>query len=185
MDYQDFIEWLSYLAQQIRSFLGRKKRRRLTEKEESARIEEAEKIMMHALKENEALQAAKAGEGPQPWDQDWFENTENLTQDVMELASKAGWHRLQHFREILAWALASPQGQRAIASMQDCVGPDPTNPWHEPLVILANLYICAQKASHKMLREQAKGLHYSEELKSELDHKLRKLLSRNGTVVSA
>lgn len=194
MNYRNFFDWLCnlwcslsdlwhQLQWQVRSFLGLNTRRRLTEAEEAAQIEEAEKGLLQMLRKHEALEAAKAGKGPQPWDQDWFEYTESLAEDVMEVASKAGWHRLQHFREVLIWALASPQGQRAIASMQDRVGTDPTNPWHEPFVILANLYICVNRASHKMLREQAQGLNYSEGSMSDLERNLRKLLSGRGGVV--
>lgn len=190
MNYHKLLGWLEDLwcslcdlRYQIFSFLGFNMRRRLTEAEEAAQIEEAEKQLIQIGRKYEATKAAKAGEGPQPWDQDWFEYTESLAEDVMEVASKAGWHRLQHFREVLIWALASPQGQRAIASMQDRVGPDPGNPWHEPFVILANLYICVNQSSHKMLREQAKGLNYSEGLTSDLEKSLRKLLAGKGAVV--
>lgn len=167
MNADNFLEWLSNLWEQVRTLLRLPKPSSIQEQDPSE-WEELQKLIDHEVRKSQAYEAAKTGEGPQPWDQDWFESNQDITDEIIELACKAGWHRLEHFKEVLRWAMASPQGQRAVASVQDRIGPDPTNPWLEPLVILANLYISANKASHKLLREQAKRLRYSEELTSDL-----------------
>jgi hypothetical protein len=122
-----------------------------------------------------AHEKAIAGEGPQPWDQDWPESNEDLSLDVLRLAKKAGWHRVQSLRDALDWCMSSPQFQQALASVQD--GPEQAmdSPWLEPLQAFGVLYVSVAEASHQLLREQAQGLNYSDRARSELEDRLRQL----------
>lgn len=71
----------------------------------------------------DAHAAAASGEGPQTWDRDWFELQTCIEDDISDIATTIGWHRTQDFLEVLDWALASPQGQLALAEADDDASP--------------------------------------------------------------
>ena len=105
----------------------------------------------------DAHAAAASGEGPQTWDRDWFERKEAYIGDkISEIASTIGWHRTQDFLEVLDWALASPQGQRALAQAGD-----DSSPWQGALEMIDELWRPLNEASHEMLGNQAAGLGYT------------------------
>jgi hypothetical protein len=133
-------------------------------------------IMRNLRQERQHLEAAKAGEGPQPWDHDWYLYQKDFSKEIIQLAKKTGWHHIQNLIEILNWALASPQCQRALAWDLDRGEPDPNNPWSEPLSLMVSLYHPLRQASHELLREQAKGLRYPEEWAEALDQRLLSIL---------
>jgi len=111
----------------------------------------------------DAHAAAASGEGPQPWDRDWFEHQSDIGHEIFEIASTMGWHRTQDFLEVLNWALASPQGQRALAQAGD-----DASPWQGALEMIEELRGALIEASHQMLGAQADGLGYTIDAKEEL-----------------
>ena len=111
----------------------------------------------------DAHAAAASGEGPQPWDRDWFEHQVNIEDEIFEIASTIGWHRTQDFLEVLNMALASPQGQRALAQAGD-----DTSPWQGALEMIEELRRPLIEASHQMLRSRATGLGYTSEAQEDL-----------------
>lgn len=111
----------------------------------------------------DAHAAAASGEGPQPWERDWIEFQVDIEDDICEIASTIGWHRTQDFLEVLDWALASPQGQRALAATGD-----DTSPWQGALEMIDELRRPLIEASHQMIRARADGLGYTGEAKDEL-----------------
>lgn len=116
---------------------------------------------------------------PQPWEREWFASTD-LSGDIRQLASKAGWHRLQELIEIMEWALASPQGQRAADLALDQLGPDPSNPWQGPYELINEILPLLVADSHTMLRQQASGLHYSQASTDALETSLESLRQSDG-----
>ena len=74
-----------------------------------------------------------------------------------------GWHRTQDFLEVLDCALASPQGQRALAQAGDAA-----SPWQGALEMIEELRGALVEASHQMLGSQADGLGYTIDAKEEL-----------------
>ena len=111
----------------------------------------------------DAHAAAASGEGPQPWDRDWFEHQVNIEDEIFEIASTIGWHRTQDFLEVLNMALSSPQGQRALAQAGD-----DTSPWQGALEMIEELRRPLIEASHQMLRSRATGLGYTSEAQEDL-----------------
>ncbi len=111
----------------------------------------------------DAHAAAASGEGPQTWDRDWFEQQEYIGDKISEIASTLGWHRTQDFLEVLDWALASPQGQRALAQAGD-----DASPWQGALEMIEELRGPLIEASHEMLGTQAAGLGYTTDAQEEL-----------------
>ena len=112
----------------------------------------------------DAHAAAASGEGPQTWDRDWIEQKEvHIGDKIFDIASTIGWHRTQDFLEVLDWALASPQGQRALAQ----VGDD-ASPWQGALEMIEELRQSLIEASHQMLGSQADGLGYTIDAREEL-----------------
>jgi hypothetical protein len=113
----------------------------------------------------DAHAAAASGEGPQPWDRDWFEYQGQglIETKIMEISSTIGWHRTQDFLEVLNWALASPQGQRALAQAGD-----DTSPWQGALDMIKELELSLIEATHLMLDSQATGLGYTDEAREDL-----------------
>ena len=112
----------------------------------------------------DAHAAAASGEGPQTWDRDWIEQKEVYIGDKMlEIASTIGWHRTQDFLEVLDWALASPQGQRALAQAGD-----DASPGQGALEMIEELRQPLIDASHEMLGNQADGLDYTIDAREEL-----------------
>ena len=118
----------------------------------------------------DAHAAAASGEGPQPWDRDWFEHQVNIEDEIFEIASTIGWHRTQDFLEVLNMALASPQGQRALAQAGD-----DTSPWQGALEMIEELRRPLIEASHQMLRSRATGLGYTSEAQEDLWEALENL----------
>lgn len=102
-----------------------------------------------------ARDAAASGLGPQPWDRDWIAFQGGVHDPVHEMAIGIGWQRTQDFIEVLDWALASPQGQRALA-----LAGDQTSPWQGPLEMLQEIREHLVDASHEMLAAQADDLEY-------------------------
>ena len=119
----------------------------------------------------------------QPWEEDWFASTD-LSGEIRQLAAKAGWHRLQHLIEIMEWAQASPQGQRAADLALDQLGPDPANPWQGPYLLIQQILPLLVQASHTMLRQQASGLHYSQAATDALETSLEHLRQSDGYSLS-
>jgi hypothetical protein len=111
----------------------------------------------------DAHAAAASGEGPQTWDRDWFENQQDIGDKISEIASTLVWHRTQDFLEVLDWALASPQGQRALAQAGD-----DASPWQGTLEMIEELRGPLIEASHQMLGSQADGLGYTIDAREEL-----------------
>lgn len=112
----------------------------------------------------DACAAAASGEGPQTWDRDWIEQKEVYIEDKMlEIANTIGWHRTQDFLEVLDWALASPQGQRALAQAGD-----DASPWQGALEMIDELWRPLINASHEMLGSQAAGLGYTIDAREDL-----------------
>lgn len=116
---------------------------------------------------------------PQPWEEDWFASSD-LSGEIHQLAARAGWHRLQHLIEIMQWALASPQGQRAADRALDQLGPDPSNPWQGAYELINEILPLLVEASHTMLRQQASGLHYSDASTDALETSLENLRQSYG-----
>jgi hypothetical protein len=111
----------------------------------------------------DAHAAAASGEGPQIWDRDWIENEPYIEDKMSEIARTLGWHRTQDFLEVLDWALASPQGQRALAQAGD-----DASPWQGALEMIEELRGPLIEASHEMLGTQAAGLGYTTDAQEEL-----------------
>jgi hypothetical protein len=120
-----------------------------------------------------ALAEAKTGRGPQPWDRDWYERCSDVSDEIYDLASAAGWQWVQEFIEVLDWALASPQGQQA-----QVLAGQPSNPWRHELELIAHLRTNLVGASRYLLREQARQLDYSEEWDIALESALRSAAAR-------
>ena len=118
----------------------------------------------------DAHAAAASGEGPQPWDRDWFEHQVNIEDEIFEIASTIGWHRTQDFLEVLNMAVASPQGQRALAQAGD-----DTSPWQGALEMIEELRRPLIESSHQMLRSRATGLGYTSEAQEDLWEALENL----------
>lgn len=111
----------------------------------------------------DAHAAAASGEGPQPWDRDWIEFQVDIEDDIREIASTIGWHRTQDFLEVLDWALASPQGQRALAEAGD-----DTSPWQGALEMIDELRRPLIEASHQMIHTRAESLGCTGKAKDDL-----------------
>jgi hypothetical protein len=111
----------------------------------------------------DAHAAAASGEGPQTWDRDWIEHKVYTEDKIFEIASTIGWHRTQDFLEVLDWALASPQGQRALAQAGD-----DSSPWQGALEMIEELRQSLIEASHQMLGSQADDLGYTIDAREEL-----------------
>lgn len=120
----------------------------------------------------DAHAAAASGEGPQPWDRDWIETDVCIQDNVRDIADAMGWHRTQDLLEVLSWALASPQGQRALA-----LAGDPNSPWQGALDMIEDLRRPLMEASHQMISTRAWGLGYTGCLKDDLDEAMEELTS--------
>jgi hypothetical protein len=118
----------------------------------------------------DAHAAAASGEGPQTWDRDWYEHQMCIEDDISDIATTIGWHRTQDFLEVLDWALASPQGQRALAEAGD-----DASPWQGALEMIKDLRAALIEATHQMLFSRADGLGYSIDAKEEVWEALKDL----------
>jgi hypothetical protein len=63
--------------------------------------------------ERKALEAAESGNGPQPFDRDWYKNGYDFHEMLEEW--EFDWHLTNDFLEVMNWALSSGEGQRALA----------------------------------------------------------------------
>jgi len=115
--------------------------------------------------------AAAAGTGPQTWDADWYGNAINLSEEVETMVGNWSWQRVQSFREVLSWALASPQGQRAQAMRGE-----PVSPWSDGLEMLEEMQMALTWRTQNLLHQQSRSLHYSNEQQQELEDALEELL---------
>jgi hypothetical protein len=137
-------------------------------------LKEMAKILEESSRQalEDAHAAAAAGTGPQTWDADWCENAIDISEEVEAMVSNWSWQHVQTFQEILSWALASPQGQKA----QEMQG-ETTSPWNDGLEMLEEMRSALTYRGQTLLQEQSKGLHYSEEQREELSEALDELLS--------
>ena len=119
----------------------------------------------------EARAAAAAGTGPQPWDEDWIEYQIAIGDETSNFACALSWQNTQWLIEGLDWALASPQGETAKATIDD-----PSIPRSEPLNLILDMREALVQHSHLLLREQAKGLIYPEAQQRSLSDCLNRLL---------
>jgi hypothetical protein len=115
--------------------------------------------------------AAAAGTGPQRWDADWYGNAINLSEEVEAMVGDWSWQQVQTFREVLGWALASPQGQRAQAMRGE-----PDSPWNDGLEMLEEMQMALTWRTQNLLHQQSRGLQYSQEQQQELEDALEELL---------
>ena len=115
--------------------------------------------------------AAAAGTGPQAWDADWYGNAINLSEEVEAMVGEWSWQHVQLFRELLSWAAASPQGQRAQAMRGES-----NSPWSDGLAMLEEMQMALSWRSQNLLYQQSRGLHYSKEQQRELNDALEELL---------
>lgn len=118
----------------------------------------------------DANAAAASGEGPQSWERDWIETQVCIQDSVRDIADAMGWHRTQDLLEVLGWALASPQGQRALA-----LADDPNSPWQGALEMIEDLRRPLMEASHWMISARARGLGYTGCLGDDLEAALEEL----------
>lgn len=114
-----------------------------------------------------AQSEAASGTGPQPWDRDWIENSCELGDDLEEMISGWGWHAVNDLIEVLDWALASPQGQRAQALAEDSAQRE-----NEPLQLIYEMRPVLVSRVHRVLREQGRRLGYSDQWRANLDDAL-------------
>lgn len=125
-------------------------------------------------KREKAHAAAKSGEGPQPWDADWYENDNDheILCEVYKLALKVGWHRLQFFREIMELAWLSPQMQQAARVWASAEKDGTDDSLQGAFELWRGVYAAVRHASCEMLRVQAGGLGYTEEWEDDLEQAL-------------
>ncbi len=114
-----------------------------------------------------ACASADAGIGPQRWDRDWIQNKDDHGSDVSYMTDGWGWHKLQDLIEVLDWALASPQGQRAQAHARD-----PNNMGATALELIQQMRLELRNQCHQLLVEHAEVLDYSDELMEDLSSAL-------------
>jgi hypothetical protein len=119
---------------------------------------------------SDAHRAAQEGLGPQPWDQDWLENQCCMDDDMENVSRYWSWQAVNFWNEILDMALASPQGQRAIALRGEA-----DNPWQGPLELIDEAKRALLNRSQSLLLQQAKGLGYSNNWMRDLSEALDEL----------
>lgn len=124
----------------------------------------------HGKQVEQAKAAAAQGTGPQTWDADWFENELDLPEEALALTENWSWQQVQALQEALAWALASPQGQRA-----QLMGEEENDPWCATLQMIQDLQLGLTCRSHALLSQQAKALGYSKEQLGHLNESLDEL----------
>jgi len=108
--------------------------------------------------EEDAQTAALDGTGPMPYDREWFEVGCDY-QSLIEHAEDFDWHIANDLLEVMDWALASPQGQRAIARQND-----PLNPGANALNALLDLREALTERVRNELMKHARELDYSDAL---------------------
>lgn len=125
----------------------------------------------HSQQVEQAKAAAAEGTGPQTWDADWFENELDLGEEALALTESWSWQNVQALQEALAWALASPQGQRAQARQEE-----ENAPWDPTLQMIQDIQLGLTWRSHTLLSQHAKALGYSKEQLGHLNESLDELL---------
>ena len=113
--------------------------------------------------EKEAYAAALAGTGPMPYDRNWYATGCNF-ELLIEQAEGIDWYVANELLEVTEWALASPQGQRALA-LQD----DPANPGGETLHTLLELREALTYKVREELFEHIRQLRQSDAANALLD----------------
>jgi hypothetical protein len=108
----------------------------------------------------QAHAAAAAGEGPQPFDEDWIENGWDVEESIGEAIRNWSWGQVQVLSTLLDMALASPQGQRALAERLEESG---VRLWRDHLEMVHDMRLAISGRSYRLLRDQAKALGLSEE----------------------
>jgi hypothetical protein len=93
-----------------------------------------------------------------PYDREWFEVGCDY-QSLIEYADEIDWHIANDLLEVLGWAMASPQGQRAIARQND-----PLNPGADALNALLGLKEALTERVRDELIKHARKLDYSDAL---------------------
>lgn len=155
-------------------------------KENFDELIEAIRIRQEAVKKrDQAHAAAKSGEGPQPWDADWYENDNDheILCEIYKLAMKVGWHRLQYFREIMEIAWLSPQMQQAARAWASSEKDSADDSLLESFNLWRAVYSAVRHASCEMLRVQAVGLGYPKEWEDDLEQALAIRLGKKEKVV--
>jgi hypothetical protein len=114
-----------------------------------------------------ACASADAGIGPQRWDREWIQNKDDHGSDVSYMTDGWGWHKLQDLIEVLDWALASPQGQRAQAHARD-----PNNMGAATLELIQQMRLELRNQCHQLLVVHAEVLDYSDDLMEALSSAL-------------
>jgi len=125
----------------------------------------------HSQQLEQAKAAAADGTGPQAWDADWFENELDVGEEALALTENWSWQHVQTLQEALAWALASPQGQRAQARQEE-----ENAPWDPTLHLIQALQQGLTWRSRTLLSQHAKALGYSKEQMGDLNESLDELL---------
>ena len=104
--------------------------------------------------------AAASGEGPQSFDEDWIETGWDVEESIGEALSNWSWWQVQVLSTLLDMALASPQGQRALAERSEESG---VRLWRDHLEMIHDLRVAISGRSYGLLYEQAKELGLPEE----------------------
>lgn len=113
---------------------------------------------IHRKKLDKAYEDAKAGTGSQDWDAGWFENERCFAEETEAFVCKWSWQQVQTLREILNWALASPQGQRALHLCNE-----ESSPWQGTLDMIESMKQGLNWKIHALLIQHAKKLQYNKE----------------------
>lgn len=180
MNYSRIADWISSLWWKALYFFRLKKPFEIVFDEESQAEFEADILRYGEMikREEQAYEEARTGEGPQPWDEDWYQFEvyhQELCDQIYTLALKAGWHRVQRFKQILEIAWSTPQMQQAYEALRANYYQEPGDPLRETLKLLQEVYVPIQNASLEMLRRQSQGLRYTEKWEEYLENALEKL----------
>ncbi|MCP9932440.1 hypothetical protein KBZ08_00760 [Cyanobium sp. Candia 9D4] len=111
--------------------------------------------------------AAAAGTGPQPYDRDWIDAGCDFSGWIEDEDTGPDWYVTNDLLEGVNWALASPQGQRALA-MKD----DELSPWQHTLAALFSLQEALRTRQRSLLIRHAEYLGYSVEMLDVLENPL-------------
>jgi hypothetical protein len=125
-------------------------------------------LMVAALEQQtaDAHAAALDGSGPMPFDRSWFE-VETDFQSLIDREDGMQWHLANDLLEVLDWALASPQGQRALARQGD-----PLNPGADALNALFQFQDALTEKVRIELLKHARELKYPDALMAVLQEHL-------------
>lgn len=110
--------------------------------------------------EKEALDAAAAGTGPQPYDREWHTNYCD-TELVYELLrnNEIGWHLINDLFELTTWAISSAEAQRALS-----LDGDPVNGRQHLISLLKEIREALITYRRDLLLEHAEDLGWDEGL---------------------